>query len=251
MSKKPTGRGSQLWLGVSLRGLQSSRVDGLVERRVEGLVVGPGRCARQDLRGWSNSGRSCAGSFARTVELLALVCWSDGPLRRRDVVCRRAILRRGSLRCWTGAPVGQEGRDRALWQEPMAEAGRSLGANRPSLGQPLARSAGREPWLAGYAEAWTGGSLWERRIRVRACRQQGVLDGSQGQPGLARGLEVNRGGARRRGPGRGPLNPIWVGVGRHDRRSWRGLKIWRSRVRLELVGSLARRDGQSVVAFAS
>ena len=35
--------------------------------------------------------------------------------------------------------------------------------------------------------------MWERRIRVRACRQQGVLDGSQGKPGLARGLEVNRG----------------------------------------------------------
>ena len=69
----------------------------------------------------------------------------------------------------------------------MAETGRLLGANRPSLGQPLARSAGREPWLAGYAKAWTGGSLWERRIRVRECRQQSVLDGGQGQPGLARG----------------------------------------------------------------
>ncbi len=78
----------------------------------------------------------------------------------------------------------------------MAETGRLLGANRPSLGQPSARRAGREPGLAADAEGpGLEGRLWERRIRVRACRQQGVLDWSQGQPGpwLARGLEVNRG----------------------------------------------------------
>ncbi len=37
-------------------------VDGLVERRVEGLVVGPGRSARQDLCG------------ARPVELREILC---------------------------------------------------------------------------------------------------------------------------------------------------------------------------------
>jgi hypothetical protein len=47
-------------------GLQSSRVDGLVERRVErrveGVVVDPGRSARQDLLG------------ARLVELREILC---------------------------------------------------------------------------------------------------------------------------------------------------------------------------------
>ncbi len=36
-------------------------------------------------------------------------------------------------------------------------------------------------------------SLGERRIRIRASCQQGVLDGSLGQRGLARGLEGNWG----------------------------------------------------------
>ena len=76
----------------------------------------------------------------------------------------------------------------------MVETGRLLWANRPSLRQPSARWAGREPELAAGAERpGLDGRLWERRIRVRASRQQGVLDGSQGQPGLARGLEGNRG----------------------------------------------------------
>ena len=139
------------------------------------------------------------------LDYWALVWWSDGPLRRRDVVCRRAIA--APWWFWSGAPVGLEGRDRALRQEPMSEAGRPLGADRRSLGQPLARSAGREPWMAGYAEAWTGGPLRERRIRVRTCRQQGVLDGSRVNPGWP-------GVARRRGPGRDPLNPI------HWRSGW-------------------------------
>ena len=46
---------------------------------------------------------------------------------------------------------------------------------------------------AGAERPGLDGRLWERRIRVRASRQQGVLDGSLGQRGLARGLEGNRG----------------------------------------------------------
>jgi len=149
--------------------------------------------------GGRTPGDPVQGPSPGQLDYWALVWWSDGPLRRRDAVCRRAIA--APWWFWSGAPVGREGRDRALRQEPMSEAGRSLGANRPSLGQPLARSAGREPWMAGYAEAWTGGSLRERRIRVRTCRQQGVLDGSRVNPGWP-------GVARRRGPGRDPLNPM-------------------------------------------
>ena len=49
-------------------------------------------------------------------------------------------------------------------------------------------------WVGSWCrEVGTGWSLGERRIRVRASCQQGVLDGSLGQRGLARGLEGNRG----------------------------------------------------------
>ena len=170
------------------------RVDGLVERRVEGLVVGPGRCARQDLRGWLNSGRSCAGSFARTVELLALVWWSDGPLRRRDVVCRRAI----AAPWWFAVLVWSAGGPRrpgpCFRQGPMSEAGRSLGADRPSLVQPLARSARREPWMAGYAEAWTGGSLLGAPYPSQGVPSARCAGREPGQPGLARGSPEARPG---------------------------------------------------------
>ncbi len=55
-------------------------------------------------------------------------------------------------------------------------------------------------WTGAWVGSWcrvagTGWSLGERRhgIRVRAPRQQRVLDGSLGQRGLALGLEGNRG----------------------------------------------------------
>jgi hypothetical protein len=62
--------------------MQSSRVDGLVERRVEGLVVGPGRSARQDLRG------------ARPVELREILCRvlrQDGLTIGIGMMVRRAV----------------------------------------------------------------------------------------------------------------------------------------------------------------
>ncbi len=192
-------------------------VDGLVEHRVEGLDVGPGRRARQELRG-AKLGRT-PGDPVQGPSPGRFDYWH---LSGRPAGCCSAVVARSSgLR----APVGQ---------------------------------LGPEPGLSAEAE-WPGqGDCHGRIVRVRGSRQREELGGSLSWQLVPRGLcwmvacrsaesesgqsvsEVcwngagsaqagprareGPGCAGRRGPGRGPLNPTWVGVGRHDQRSWRGLK---------------------------
>ena len=94
----------------------------------------------------------------------------------------------------------------------MVETERLLWANRPSLRQPSARGAGREPELAAGADgAELDGRLWKRRIRVRAIRQRGVLGRSRVSPGWpegSRGAGVGR--KARPGPWSSESHVGWV-----------------------------------------
>ena len=121
--------------------------------------------------------------------------------------------------------------------------------------------AGAGTGLVGWSRVARTGRLPERIVRVWGSRQRDELGGSlswrlmpmelswmvacrsavsesghsvskvcwTGAGSAQAGPRAREGPgcAGRRGPGRGPLNPVWVGVGRHDRRSWRGLKFGR------------------------
>jgi hypothetical protein len=189
--------------------------------------MGPGRSARQDLRG------------ARPVELREILCrvlspgrfdywhWYGGPAGRSAAV---VVCGTGPERRWASG---------GLLADRMVETGRLLWANRPSLRQPSARWAGRDPELA--AGWWLVGAPYPGHSVSNVCWTGA---GSAQAGPRARG---GPGGARRRGPGRGPLNPNWVGIGRHDRRSWRGLKFGCVE-KVELAGSLFRRRSAATLS---
>jgi hypothetical protein len=102
--------------------------------------VGPGRSARQDLRG------------ARPVELREILCRvhrQDGLTIGIGVVVQRAVAAQwwyAVLDRSAGGPAGA--RTGLVGGSRMVKTGRLLWANRPSLRQPSARWAGREPELA-------------------------------------------------------------------------------------------------------
>ena len=125
------------------------------------------------------------------LDYWALVRWSDGPLRRRDAVCRRAIA--APWWFWSGAPVGREGRDSAFGRADVR-------------GWEIAWGGSSEPGATVSTECWTGA------LDGRICRgldwrvASGAPYPSQdmpsarragrepGQPGLARGSPEARPG---------------------------------------------------------
>ena len=111
------------------------------------------------------------------------------------------------------------GPDRAWRQEPMAETGRLPGANRPSL----PGWGNRQRYELDGSLGWQlvpRGLDWKVACGSAVSESEHAVSkvcwtGARVSPCWPEGSR-GTGGARRRGPGRGPLNPNWVGIGRHD-----------------------------------
>ena len=136
--KHEAGReGSQLRFGESLMRREGCRAPGRwacgapVEHRVEGLDVGPGRRACQDLRG-VKLGRAPGGP----VQGPSPGRFDYWHLRGRPTGCCK---RRGCMLSCAESAGGPAGAGTGLvgWSR-VARTGRFARANRPSLGQPSA-----------------------------------------------------------------------------------------------------------------
>ena len=98
---------------------------GLSSAGSRGLLWAPVDVLVRISAGDRTPGDPVQGPSPGQLDYWALVMWSDGPMRRRDAVCRRAIA--APWWFWSGAPVGREGRDRAFGRGRCPRLGDRLG----------------------------------------------------------------------------------------------------------------------------